>query len=448
MSTEPAVVLRAPQGSEVRVDHFPVVLGRSDPGSPIQPDCDLAAIDEDHLVGRQHAVLEWQEGRLLVTDLGSAGGTVLDGETLTAHRPTEVHDGATLTLGRVALGVRVAQDGAEAANGHAAHPEEQEDEEAIEAGASEGFGAAWDAEAEAGAPLPEAAPPPEPVAVASIEEAVTRLFTLFQEPAVSRMALSPGRRPQVCRDGAWSEAAEPALTAQVWRSFWTSFCRGAGIDPATPGYVPVMVGDAILAEGVLPPASIEPLFMAEKRGPRLSIEALVAAGTLEGEHATAIVEAVSAGMGILVAGPAQTGRTSLLEAIVDTLPLGARIALVERRPQVRFSAPRGMRLRAVEGQGAAAVATALSVSPDWVVVDDAEPTAAAALAWSTAGAGIPAVVAARTADVSAWRQRAVASLAERAGDAERARRELSATFPVTVRLVFGEDGPRVDSVDR
>ena len=46
----PIITLRGQGGASVRIDRFPVVLGRSIPGAPSQPDCDVAALDPKALV--------------------------------------------------------------------------------------------------------------------------------------------------------------------------------------------------------------------------------------------------------------------------------------------------------------------------------------------------------------------------------------------------------------
>src|SRR5262252_1865402 len=84
------ITLTAPDGSTVDIDRFPVILGRSHPGSPIQPDCDLSPFDKEGRVSRQHASIEWKDGRLFITDLGSTNGTLLNGRPLSPHQPVEI----------------------------------------------------------------------------------------------------------------------------------------------------------------------------------------------------------------------------------------------------------------------------------------------------------------------------------------------------------------------
>ena len=43
------IVLRAPDGSTLRLERFPVVIGRAVPGAPSQPDCDVTPFDREGL---------------------------------------------------------------------------------------------------------------------------------------------------------------------------------------------------------------------------------------------------------------------------------------------------------------------------------------------------------------------------------------------------------------
>src|SRR5205807_5833618 len=107
MATQPAVVIRADDGSTIRVESFPLILGRSVPGSTLQPDCDLASLDTEGRISRQHAAVDWKDGHMVVTDLGSTNGTVLDGRTLTPHQPVPLAPRSNLVLGQVALVIEV-----------------------------------------------------------------------------------------------------------------------------------------------------------------------------------------------------------------------------------------------------------------------------------------------------------------------------------------------------
>jgi hypothetical protein len=79
-------------------------LGRSAEGQPILPDVDLAAYQAyEHGVSRIHASITLDKGETLITDLGSANGTRLNGQKLLPHRPFSAKHGDIVTLGKLRI---------------------------------------------------------------------------------------------------------------------------------------------------------------------------------------------------------------------------------------------------------------------------------------------------------------------------------------------------------
>jgi hypothetical protein len=79
----------------------PLVLGR---GLALGADelLDLSEYQAYHLgVSRRHCRLQRCDNRLMITDLGSANGTSLNGEPLPANRERLVSHGDLLALGRL-----------------------------------------------------------------------------------------------------------------------------------------------------------------------------------------------------------------------------------------------------------------------------------------------------------------------------------------------------------
>jgi hypothetical protein len=76
----------------------PVSIGRHD---------DNTVVLVDSRVSRHHAEVVWQGGRWLVCDLGSANGTLVNGQRITAPRALE--DGDTIQVGQTRLRVQVAE---------------------------------------------------------------------------------------------------------------------------------------------------------------------------------------------------------------------------------------------------------------------------------------------------------------------------------------------------
>lgn len=83
-----------------------IILGRYSEGQPVKPDVDLTPFHAYEAgVSRLHASLRWVEDRLMVTDLGSANGTRLNGRLLTAYIPYPLKHGDILTMGKFKIQV-------------------------------------------------------------------------------------------------------------------------------------------------------------------------------------------------------------------------------------------------------------------------------------------------------------------------------------------------------
>lgn len=79
-------------------------LGRSAEGQPILPDVDLTPFQAyENGVSRIHASVTIGEQEALITDLGSANGTRLNGQKLPSHRPYPANHGDIVTLGKLRI---------------------------------------------------------------------------------------------------------------------------------------------------------------------------------------------------------------------------------------------------------------------------------------------------------------------------------------------------------
>jgi hypothetical protein len=78
-----------------------VTLGRVSEGQPMVPDIDLTPYKAYEAgVSRMHASIRMIEDQVLITDLGSANGTRVNGMQITSHIPYPVKHGDILTLGK------------------------------------------------------------------------------------------------------------------------------------------------------------------------------------------------------------------------------------------------------------------------------------------------------------------------------------------------------------
>lgn len=86
----------------------PVRLGRSDPTQNIFPEVDLSGdLALEYGVSREHVSI-FERGRdVLVEDMGSTNGTLLNGNRLDPYMPEILKDGDQLQLGKLLIEVRL-----------------------------------------------------------------------------------------------------------------------------------------------------------------------------------------------------------------------------------------------------------------------------------------------------------------------------------------------------
>jgi pSer/pThr/pTyr-binding forkhead associated (FHA) protein len=84
----------------------PARLGRSDPSQNIFPEVDLTDdLALEHGVSREHACVFARGRTILVEDLGSTNGTLLNGERLDPYIPETLEHGDQLQLGKLLIDV-------------------------------------------------------------------------------------------------------------------------------------------------------------------------------------------------------------------------------------------------------------------------------------------------------------------------------------------------------
>lgn len=113
----------------------------------------------------------------------------------------------------------------------------------------------------------------------------------------------------------------------------------------------------------LRPPAVErgPMLVVVRPGGRLTdLPGLVRQDALSEEAADALAAAMRAGLNIAVVGPADSGRTTLLEALAGALAPGARIVVLEEHAELRLPArePMRMQTRKADKDGNGAVTTA------------------------------------------------------------------------------------------
>ena len=426
----PAVLLTAGDGSSVRIDRFPAVLGRSHPQAATQPDCDLSPLDPDQTVSRRHLELSVAGGELVVVDLGARNGTWLNGTRLEPHVPTVAGSGGELILGQVAVTALLA-DGV-AANAPAQTPPSTLDATVVAAPAPTLHAPAEPSLTDGPMQVQNIAMP-VPEAVDAVAPPFA-LLDLFLDPAIAELVAHPGRVPMVRRGAQWERAQRAPVTAEEWVPLVDAWVEARSETTAMPADT-ALLDAGLCVELVLPPLAAEPALLAERVPPPLTLDGMVNAGLADPDAAATLRTALAARDGVIIVGASPRANAVLLGSIIDSLPGPQRVAIVERRPSVRYTSAHAVRLRYRGDDPSAAAVIGLSIDPECLIVDDATPAAAARAVMLLQGRACSCVMTARAADSAQWFRSAVDALATMTGDAGAAERRLHEVFAVIVSMV-------------
>jgi hypothetical protein len=87
-------------------------LGQAVSGQAVVPDVDLSAFDaETHGISRIHAELRVEGSAIMVVDLDSSNGTMVNGLPLEPQEAVRLHDGDVLQLGTLQLQFLIRKQG-------------------------------------------------------------------------------------------------------------------------------------------------------------------------------------------------------------------------------------------------------------------------------------------------------------------------------------------------
>ncbi|MDQ1512531.1 MAG: pilus assembly protein CpaF, partial [Microbacteriaceae bacterium] len=223
---------------------------------------------------------------------------------------------------------------------------------------------------------------PEVPATTVDREMLGALAPFAADPAVTDLLVAGDGRLWLDRGGGLSVAPgwtplEPAAA----RRLAAALVAGGGrhLDDATP-YADVRLSGGVRVHAVLPPISTAgPLISVRiARAAPWRIPDLIAAGMLDDALADRLRTAVAERRNLLICGPAGSGKTSLLAALLAEAPPDERIVTIEDVAELRIAHPHvvGLEARQANSDGAGAVGLprlvqeALRMRPDRLVLGE------------------------------------------------------------------------------
>lgn len=178
---------------------------------------------------------------------------------------------------------------------------------------------------------------------------------------------------------------------------------GAEANETTPILSAEFPGSGSRFQGILPPVVTAPVFTIRKKALMIfSLDDYVAQGVLTGDQKEILCRAVLEKKNVLVTGGTGSGKTTLVNAILNKIAQsGDRIIVIEDTMELQCSAPDTVYLRAKEGVASMndLLKATMRLRPDRIVVGEVRGGEALSLlkAWNTGHPGGCATVHANNA---------------------------------------------------
>ncbi|WP_433213009.1 TadA family conjugal transfer-associated ATPase [Dactylosporangium sp. CS-047395] len=208
------------------------------------------------------------------------------------------------------------------------------------------------------------------------------LAALLADPTVTDVLVNGAGEVWVDRDRGGLRRVAGRLGDEVYvRKLAQHFASNAGrrLDDASP-FVDVRLPDGTRMHAVLPPVALGGPYLSLRtfRRRAFTIEQLVRCGTFDPGAATLLRAVVEARLPYLVTGGTGSGKTTVLAALLSTVPVAERVVIVEDAAELRPAHPHVVGLQArvpnVEGAGEVTlrdlVRQALRMRPDRLVVGE------------------------------------------------------------------------------
>jgi pilus assembly protein CpaF len=176
---------------------------------------------------------------------------------------------------------------------------------------------------------------------------------LLVDPTVTEVMVNAGgRRVFVERQGTVEAVPDRTLEVRNLTVAIKNIARACGDEISD--MQPIL--DARLEDGsrvaaMFPPCSVDgPTLTVRKFTKRYALEDLVAVGTLTEDVAGLLRQAVADRQNILISGGTGTGKTTVLNALAETIPPEDRIVLIEETSEIRIDKPNLVRFEARRAQ--------------------------------------------------------------------------------------------------
>lgn len=213
--------------------------------------------------------------------------------------------------------------------------------------------------------------------------------------AVGEIMLNPDGRLWAERLGAGMEAIGEMSAPNAASLLGTV---AASLDTAVTRESPIVEGELLLDgsrfEGLLPPVVPGPTFAIRKRASAvIPLARYVAAGEMAAWQAEVVEDAVAARRNILVAGGTGSGKTTLVNGILDEVARrhpAERLAIIEDTAEIRCAAANAVAMRTSPEVGMVELLRAtMRLRPDRIIVGEVRGAEALVLlkAWNTGHPG-------------------------------------------------------------
>ncbi|MER3396231.1 MAG: hypothetical protein C4318_03365 [Acidimicrobiia bacterium] len=287
----------------------------------------------------------------------------------------------------------------------------------------------------------------------------------LDDPSVSEVMINGPSEVWVERGGRIEATGTAFKSSEQLRSFIERVIGPLGlrIDDSSP------IVDARLPDGSRFHAVLEPVArggpvvtIRKFRKATFSLNELVASGTLSGEAAQLLVEAVKGRANIVVSGGTSTGKTTLLNVLSSLIPPRERIITIEDAAELQLQQEHVVSLEArppnSDGAGEVTlgdlVRAALRMRPDRIILGEARGAEALFMlqAMNTGHEGSLTTVHANTPDDAFFRIETMTLMANVGLSVEAVRLQIGSAIDLVVQMSRGEGGTRlvteISCVDR